>query len=73
MNSAELFEAMTADDCERIFHAALGEGDTRGVEAALHILAVQDPHRAQYLMDLTRAALVIADARSKTAGGEDRG
>lgn len=57
---AEVFEAMTAEDCERIFHAALGEGDTRGVEAALRILAVKDPHRAQYLMDLTRAALAIS-------------
>lgn len=72
MTNAELFEAMTADDCERIFHAALGEGDTRGVDAALHILAVKDPRRAQYLMDLTRAALVIAGCRSKPAGGEDQ-
>lgn len=51
---------LTADDCERIFHAALKAGDTRGVEAALTVLAVRDPHRAQELFDLTRAALVVA-------------
>jgi len=40
-----------ADECERIFHAALSAGDTRGVEAALVLLAVQNPHRAQALLD----------------------
>lgn len=64
MDSAQLVAAMTAEDCERIFHAALGQGDVIGVEAALRILAVKDPHRAQHLIDLTRVALIIAGGGS---------
>lgn len=47
----------TADECERIFRAALGQGDMRGVEAALLILAVQDPRRADTLMKDVKAVL----------------
>lgn len=71
MNNAELLAVLTADDCERIFHAALSKGDVQGVEAALRVMAVKDPHRAQRLMDLTRMALIIADSRS-ASGGEVR-
>jgi hypothetical protein len=60
-----------ADTCERIFHAALGTGDVRGVEAALTVLAVQDPHRAQYLMDLTRVALHLAGRAAADDGEVD--
>jgi hypothetical protein len=52
----------SVDQCEQIFHAALAAGDLRGVEAALTIMAVQDPHRAQRLVDLAQAALHIAGA-----------
>lgn len=48
--------------CEEIFFAALPKGDTEGVSAALHLLAVQDPHRAQELLDLTQLALDLAGA-----------
>ena len=47
---------------ELLFHAALGDGDTRGVEAALRLLAVADPHRCRELIDLTRMALIVAGA-----------
>jgi hypothetical protein len=57
------FQAMTADDCERLFHAALEAADMRGIEAALLLLAAKDPHRAERLMDLTRVALIVAEAR----------
>lgn len=50
---------LSADDVERIFHSALTDGDTRGVEAALRLLAVKDPRRAQQLLDATRTALSI--------------
>ncbi len=46
-----------ADRCVEIFHAALGAGDEPGVHAALLCLAVQDPHRAQALMDASKTAL----------------
>ena len=58
----KMIAAMTADDCERIFHAALGVGDIQGVEAALRLMAAKDPHRAQRLMDLTRMALIVAES-----------
>jgi hypothetical protein len=51
----------TPDQLEEIFHAALGAGDIRGVECALTVLAVRDPHRAQRLMDLTRMVLIVAE------------
>lgn len=53
-------EHLTATQCEEIFHAALSKGDAKGVEAALILLAVRDPHRAQVLLNSVRAALIIA-------------
>jgi hypothetical protein len=50
----------TADQCEEILHTALSAGDARGVEAALTVMAVRDPHRAQALLDLTQVALHLA-------------
>jgi hypothetical protein len=52
--------SLTAADCERIFHAALTAGDARGAEAALLLLAVRDPGRAQALLDVTRFTLAAA-------------
>lgn len=54
--------ALTADDCETIFHAALGKGDVKGVDYALRLLTTKDPRRAQRLFDATRTALDIAKA-----------
>lgn len=56
----------TADDLERMFRAALGAGDVRGVEAALTVLAGQDPRRAQGLFDETRAALEVVQNPAST-------
>lgn len=47
-------------DCELIFRAALKAGDAKGVEAALRVMALQDPHRAQELLGLLHVALVLA-------------
>lgn len=49
----------TADQCERLFHAALAAGDARGVEAALTVMAPQDPYRAERLLNSIRMALAI--------------
>lgn len=62
---------LTADQCEQIFHNALASGDVRGVEAALTLLAVRDPHRAQTLLDTMSVALAIADVSSDSTEGED--
>jgi hypothetical protein len=62
-------ELLTAADCERIFHERLEAGDPQGVHAALTLLAVRDPHRAQTLLDLTRAALHIAKAPAAKCAG----
>lgn len=61
------WSALTAGHCEDIFHAALKAGDARGVEAALMLLAVRDPHRAQVLLDITRFALDVARSSSGSA------
>lgn len=52
----------TPGDLEIVFHMALRAGDAKGVEAALRLLAVQDPARAQMLFDLLKTALHIAQA-----------
>lgn len=54
----------TVEQCEQIFFAALKAGDAEGVEAALMLMAPQDPDRAQVLLDSIRFALTIADAAS---------
>jgi hypothetical protein len=51
----------TADQCEQVFHAALGQGDTAGWSNSLRILIVHDPHRAERLIDLARVALGVAE------------
>lgn len=57
------------ETCERIFYAALKAGDAKGVEAALMVMAPQDPNRAQVLLDSVRLALDIAQA----AAGDYKG
>ncbi|MEV0726023.1 hypothetical protein AB0I37_24995 [Micromonospora purpureochromogenes] len=52
-----------ADTCERIFHAALAARDFKGVEAALTVMAPQDPHRAALLFDTLKVGLAIAEER----------
>jgi hypothetical protein len=50
----------TAAQLEQVFHAALEDGDTKGVEAALTLLSGKDPARAVRLYeDLTFALRVV--------------
>lgn len=56
------------DTCERIFYAALKAGDAKGVEAALRVMAPQDPRRAQRLLDSLRDAVDIANFIKARAG-----
>lgn len=53
------------DTCERIFHAALAAGDFKGVEAALTVMAPQDPHRAELLFNTLKVGLAIARLRTQ--------
>lgn len=63
-------EAMsTADKCEQIFYAVLSAGDARGMEAALKVMAVQDPNRAQALLNDLRLALAIAQGGKEPKHG----
>jgi hypothetical protein len=66
VDNATWLAGTTADDWEHVFHAALERGDIQGVEAALRVLAIKDPHRAQELMDLLRMALVVRDSGSQS-------
>lgn len=61
---------MTADDLEVVFHRALSQGDTRGVEATLRLLAIADPKRARRLYDNLKTALEIVQAARPS--GEDQ-
>ncbi|MEU7677933.1 hypothetical protein AB0C42_24335 [Micromonospora taraxaci] len=57
-----------ADTCERIFHAALAAGDFKGVEAALTVMAPQDPHRAELLFNTLKVGLAMAEHRPRCRG-----
>lgn len=57
----------TPAQCEVIFRTALKAGDARGVEAALMCLAVQNPRRAENLLETLRFALSLVT----TTAGED--
>jgi hypothetical protein len=59
---------LTVEQCEQIFHAALKAGDARGVEAALLVMAPQDPERAQVLLDSVRVGLAIAQRMYRDGG-----
>ncbi len=50
-------QALTADDLERMFFAALKDRDAWGVVSALTVMAPLDPHRAERLLARTTAAL----------------
>lgn len=52
---------LSAADVEAIFHAALRKHDMRGVVAALELLAVKDPRRAQKLLDLVEVGLALRE------------
>lgn len=52
--------ALSAGDCELMIHAALREGDVRGVVAALRLLVSKDVHRAQLLFDVVSTAVSLA-------------
>ena len=48
------------DVLERIFHKALSEGDAKGVDASLRLMAVRDPQRAERLLNALRTAVDVA-------------
>lgn len=52
--------AWTGESLERVMHAALEQGDVKGVHAALSVMATVDPRRAERLLSTLRSALAIA-------------
>jgi hypothetical protein len=48
---------------EEILIRSLQDGDATGVDAALKLIAVQDPHRAGELLDTIKVGLVIRGER----------
>ena len=53
----------TPDVLEKIFHAALEQRDMEGVGHVLRLMAVQDPRRAQLLMDTLNVGIAISKER----------
>lgn len=51
---------LTPDELERLFQAALAAADMQGMGAALTVLAVRDPHRAERLRTSALVALGAA-------------
>jgi hypothetical protein len=57
----------TVDQCRQAFHKALYAGDPDGVEAALIVMAEQDPDQARHLSACLHMAVRIA----QTTGSDD--
>lgn len=55
--NAAFAASLSAGDCELIVHNALRAGDMPAVVAALRLLAVKDPHRAEMLLDIVNVAI----------------
>ncbi len=55
-----------ADGCVAIIHAALAAGDVTTVVAALHRLAVLDPHRADLIHQTLLLGIALADKEEAT-------
>lgn len=53
-------ELPSPDVLEKIVHAALEQRDMEGVGHALRLMAVQDPHRAQLLLDTLKVGIAIS-------------
>lgn len=60
----------TGESLEQVFHAALGAGDIKGVEAALTVMAGVDPRRAQQLFDDLKFAVRFADMVNGSGGND---
>lgn len=48
------------DVLEEIVHRALQTGDMQGVVHAIRLMAVQDPHRAQRILDTLELGISIS-------------
>lgn len=65
-------EARDPEALERAFYAAADEGDTRGIESALILMAQIDPVRARKLYDDLRFVLEVEEMVDGMAmGGTD--
>lgn len=60
-----------ADTCERIYMQALRQRDWQGVESALRVLAVVDPHRAERLIEVSRLGIALREAGVDISGLRD--
>ncbi len=63
--------AKDPDAIERVFMAAVGEGDAVGVEAAIRLMLVADPARAVRLWDGLRIGLRVVDLMRTLSGDVD--
>lgn len=58
----------TPGQLEAVIHAALKDRDFQGVEAALRLLALEDPHRAREILDTLNLAVSLRDGAVEPAG-----
>lgn len=58
----------TPGQLEAVIHAALQDRDFKGVEAALRLLALEDPYQAQEILDILNLAVAIRGEAAEPAG-----
>jgi hypothetical protein len=63
--------ASDPDTLERLFLAAVGEGDAEGVEAAIRLMLAVDQARAVRLWDNLKAGLALVDLMAIASGDAD--
>lgn len=57
--------ASDPETLEKMFHASVSQGDARGVDASLRLLAACAPRRAVELYDSLELALAVAKCRAE--------
>lgn len=58
----------TVEELEDIVLTCVQRGDTEGIRAALTVMATKDPRRAEELLDVMRAGLVVRRDMRRKAG-----
>lgn len=63
VSNAEWAASLTVADVDTILNRSVQERDFKGLSAALHLMAVKDPHRAEEWRDMLRLGVALGEAR----------
>jgi hypothetical protein len=77
VSDAEWAASLSVEDLDLLINRCVHERDMQGISAALHLMAVKDPARAEHWRSTLLLAVEVAQARHATTqepeAGEPRG